>query len=126
MGNTIINELAHKIIDCAINVHSTIGNGFQKVVYQRALAIEMEFQKLSFKPDEEMPIFYKEAQIGTERVDFFVEQKLLVELKVIEKLTDVHESQTIKYLETFNIGEGLLINFGGKSLDFKIVYNKYA
>jgi GxxExxY protein len=119
-----INELTHKIIGCAMKVHSTLGNGFQEVIYQRALGIEMQFQGLSFEREKEMPIFYREMQIGTRRVDFFVEQAVMVELKAIEKLDDVHKAQAINYCEAYNIADGLLINFGGKSLDFKRVYNK--
>jgi GxxExxY protein len=124
MDNPSINELTHKIIGCAMKVHSTLGNGFQEVIYQRALGIEMQFQGLSFEREKEMPIFYREMQIGTRRVDFFVEQAVMVELKAIEKLEDVHKAQAINYCEAYNIADGLLINFGGKSLDFKRVYNK--
>ena len=79
MENTI-DQLTHKIIGCAMQVHSTLGNGFQEVIYQRALAIELAFQKLSFEREKEMPIFYRGEQIGTRRVDFFVEEKVMVEL----------------------------------------------
>ena len=124
MDNTPVNELTHKIIDCAMKVHSTLGNDFQEVIYQRALAIEMEFQGLSFEREKEMPIFYREMNIDTRRVDFFVQNSVMVELKAIEKLEDVHRAQAINYCEAYNIADGLLINFGGKSLDFKRVYNK--
>jgi GxxExxY protein len=124
MENSKINELTHKIIGCAMAVHSTLGNGFQEVIYQRALAIEMQFQGLSFEREKEMPIFYREMQIGTRRVDFFVESAVMVELKAVEKLEDVHKAQAINYCEAYNIADGLLINFGAKSLEFKRVYNK--
>jgi GxxExxY protein len=124
MDNTPINELTRKIIGCAMKVHSTLGNGFQEVIYQRALAIEMQFQGLAFEREKEMPIFYRDAQIGTRRVDFFVEKAVMVELKAIEKLEDVHKAQAINYCEAYNIADGLLINFGGRSLEFKRVYNK--
>jgi len=124
MESNKTNDLTHKIIGCAMKVHSTLGNGFQEVIYQRALAIELEFQKLSFEREKEMPIFYRDVQIGTRRVDFFVENLVMVELKAIEKLEEVHKAQAINYCEAYNIADGLLINFGGKSLDFKRVYNK--
>ena len=124
MENTPINELTHKIIGCAMKVHSTLGNGFQELIYQRALAIEMQFQGLAFEREKEMPIFYRDMNIGTRRVDFFVQNSVMVELKAIEKLEDVHKAQAINYCEAYNIADGLLINFGGKSLDFKRVYNK--
>lgn len=119
-----INVLTHKIIGCAMQVHSTLGNGFQEVVYQRALAIEFSFQGLEFKREMEMDLFYRNQHIGTRRVDFFVEEKVMVEIKAIEKLEDVHKAQAINYCEAYNISDGLLINFGSKSLDFKRVYNK--
>jgi GxxExxY protein len=119
-----VNKLTHKIIGCAMNVHSTLGNGFQEVIYQRALAIEMRKQGLDFQREMEMTIFYDGIDIGTRRVDFFVESKVMVELKAVEKLEDVHKAQAINYCEAYNIADGLLINFGSKSLDFKRVYNK--
>lgn len=119
-----INELTHKIIGCAMQVHRILGNGFQEVIYQRSLAIEMHYAGLEFEREKEMPIFYRDENVGTRRVDFFVEGKVMVELKAIEKLEDVHKAQAINYCEAYNIADGLLINFGGKSLDFKRVYNK--
>jgi GxxExxY protein len=119
-----INKLTHKIIGCAMQVHSTLCNGFQEVIYQRALAIEFTFQGLEFNREMEMDLFYREQHIGTRRVDFFVEGKVMVEIKAIEKLEDVHKAQAINYCEAYKIADGLLINFGSKSLDFKRVYNK--
>ena len=119
-----INELTHKIIGCAMQVHRILGNGFQEVIYQRSLAIEMRYAGLQFVREKEMLIFYRDENVGTRRVDFFVEGKVMVELKAIEKLEDVHKAQAINYCEAYGIADGLLINFGGKSLDFKRVYNK--
>lgn len=114
-----INDITHKIIGCAMKVHSTLGNGFQEVIYQRALEIEMNLANLSFIREMEMPIFYREEQIGTRRVDFFVEDCVMVELKAKEKIEEVHKAQAINYLEAYNIADGLLINFGEISLNFK-------
>ncbi len=119
-----IDEITHKIIGCAMQVHNTLGNGFQEVIYQRALAIEMSFQDVSFEREKEMPIHYRDVQIGTRRVDFFVEECVMVELKAIEKLENVNKAQAINYLEAYNMADGLLINFGGLSMEFKRVYNK--
>lgn len=119
-----INALTHKIIGCAMQVHRTMGNGFQEVIYQRALAIEFAYQGLAFAREMEMDLFYREQHIGTRRVDFFVEGKVMVEIKAIEKLEDVHKAQAINYCEAYQIADGLLINFGAKSLEFKRVYNK--
>jgi GxxExxY protein len=116
-------ELTHKIIGCAMKVHSTLGNGFQEVIYQRALAIEMEKQGLSFKREMEMAIFYEGINIGTRRVDFFVEDFVMVELKTIIKLEEVHLAQAMNYCQAYNLPVGLLLNFGSKSLEFKRVYN---
>lgn len=116
-------ELTHKIIGCAMKVHSTLGNGFQEVIYQRALAIEMEKQGLSFKREMEMTIFYEGINIGTRRVDFFVEDFVMVELKAIIKLEEVHLAQAMNYCQAYNLPVGLLLNFGSKSLEFKRVYN---
>jgi len=119
-----IDKLTHKIIGCAMQVHSTLGNGLQEVIYQRALAIEMVFQGLTFEREKEMLIFYRGEQIGTRRVDFFVEECVMVELKAVEKLEGVHKAQALNYLEAYNMADGLLINFGNLSLEFKRVYNK--
>jgi GxxExxY protein len=119
-----INALTHKIIGCAMQVHRTLGNGFQEVIYQRALAIEFVFQGINFAREMEMDLFYRNQHIGTRRVDFFVEEKVMVEIKAIEKLEDIHKAQAINYCEAYNVADGLLINFGNKSLDFKRVYNK--
>jgi len=116
-------ELTHTIIGCAMKVHSTLGNGFQEVIYQRALQIEMEKQGLSFAREMEMDILYDGHQIGTRRVDFFVEDKIMVELKALIRLEDVHLAQAMNYCQAYNLPIGLLINFGSKSLEFKRVYN---
>jgi GxxExxY protein len=116
-------ELTHKIIGCAMKVHSALGSGFQEVIYQRALAIEMNIQNLSFNREMEMTIFYEGIDIGTRRVDFFVEDSIMVELKAVSELNDAHLAQAINYLEAYKLPIGLLINFGSKSLVFKRVYN---
>ena len=118
------NDCTSRIIGCAMRVHATLGNGFQEVIYQRALEIEMASEGLGFLREMEMPIFYKEVQIGTRRVDFFVEGEIMVELKAIIELEEVHLAQGINYLEAYNIKTGLLINFGSKSLQFKRLLNK--
>ncbi|GAB3415992.1 GxxExxY protein [Niabella aquatica] len=118
------SELTSRIIGCAMTVHKTLGNGFQEVIYQRALAIEMRLAGIAFQREYEMPIYYREEQIGTRRVDFLVEALVSVELKAITKLEDVHFAQAINYLEAYNLEIGLLINFGEMSLNFKRLTNK--
>lgn len=118
------SDLTSKIIGCAMRVHSALGNGFQEVIYQRALEIEMADEGINFSREYEMPVFYKNQQIGTRRVDFLVEDDIAVELKAIIQLEDVHLAQAINYLEAYDLEVGLLINFGAKSLQFKRLQNK--
>ena len=117
------SDITRKIIGAAMKVHSALGNGFQEVIYQRALAIEMTKQGLAFQREMEMPIYYDGQEIGTRRVDFFVEDKIMVELKAVTKLEDVHLAQAINYLEAYNMEVGLLLNFGAKSLEFHRLVN---
>jgi len=119
-----LSDLTGKVIKCAIEVHKHLGNGFQEVVYQRALAIEFSIQQIAFEREFEMPLFYKGQQIGTRRVDFFVMGKVMVEIKAIIQLEEVHLAQAINYLEAYHMEVGLLINFGSRSLEFKLVMNK--
>ena len=115
----IKDDLTYKIIGCAMAVHSTLGNGFQEVIYQRALAIEMRKQGLEFERELEMPLYYDEKHIGTRRVDFLVENSVMVELKALTKLEDVHLAQGLNYLVAYKVNLGLLLNFGAQSLEIK-------
>ena len=118
--------ITEKIIGASMKVHSALGNGFQEVIYQRALAIQMENDGLGFIRECGMPIYYNEKHIGDRRVDFFVEDKICVELKALFQLEPVHFAQARNYLEAFNVEVGLLINFGSISLQFKrLENNKY-
>ena len=115
------SELTGRIIGCAMEVHKILGNGFQEFIYQKALAKEFDLQKISYSREHEMQIFYKGEKIGKRRVDFFVEEKIMLELKAVKQLEDVHLAQAINYLEAYNMEIGLLINFGCRSLQFKRV-----
>ncbi|GAA4012122.1 GxxExxY protein [Hymenobacter fastidiosus] len=117
--DTRFNELTHRIIGCAMMVHRTLGNGFQEVIYQRSLAVELERAGLIFAREIEMPIFYQDVQVGARRVDFLVEQTVLVELKALTELNLSHYAQIINYLEAYHLEVGLLINFGEASLKHK-------
>ena len=117
------SDITGKIIGCAMEVHKILGNGFQEVIYQRALANEMRLQNLNFGREIEMQIFYKGEEIGTRRVDFFIENVIYLEIKAIAALDNNHLNQAINYLEAFNLEVGLLINFGSTSLEFKRVVN---
>lgn len=112
------------IIKCAMEVHSCLGNGFQEVIYQRALDLEFAAAGIEATREKEMPIYYKGNHIGTRRVDFLVGGLISVELKAITKLEDVHLAQAINYLEAYNLEIGLLINFGETSLQCKRLTNK--
>lgn len=124
MKEDIKDDLTYKIIGCAMKVHNTLGNGFQEVIYQRCLAIELEKVKLIFSREQEMPIFYEGVEVGSRRADFVVENTVLVELKAIIQLEDVHLAQALNYLEAYKIDKGLLINFGSKSLEVKRLFRK--
>ncbi len=113
-----LSELTGKIIGCALEVHKILGNGFQEVIYQRALAIEMKQQGLSFSREHVMDIYYKDNHVGRRRVDFFVENQVMVELKARKNLDDADLAQAINYLEAYGLKIGLLINFGDISLRF--------
>ncbi|MFZ5819148.1 MAG: GxxExxY protein [Chloroflexota bacterium] len=116
-------DITGRIIAAAMKVHSTLGNGFQEVIYQRAMVIEMPYQSLAFEREKEMSIYYRGVEIGKRRVDFFVENLIMVELKAVIQLEDVHLAQAINYLEAYNMEIGLLIDFDAKSLQFKRVHN---
>lgn len=117
--NYLYSELTARIIGCAMEVHRILGQGFMEVIYQRALEVEMLSQGLNFSREHEMRIFYKGVDIGSRRVDFFVEEKVMVEIKALTQLDNVHLAQAINYLEASGLEVGLLLNFGTPSLQFK-------
>ena len=107
-----------------MRVHTQLGNGFVESVYQKSLEIEMTLEGLSFVREKVMSIYYREIEVGRRRVDFFVENLIMVELKALIEMDDVHLAQALNYLEAYNIEVGLLLNFGSKSLTFKRLLNK--
>ncbi|MFA5961220.1 MAG: GxxExxY protein [Parcubacteria group bacterium] len=113
------SDITGKIIGCAQKVHQYLGNGFQEVIYQRALEIEFSKEDLKFEREKEMDIFYESAMIGKRRVDFLVDGDIMVELKAITKLEEVNVAQLINYIEAYKVKVGLLINFGAKSLEVR-------
>jgi GxxExxY protein len=124
MSDFKFGDITEKIIGASFRVHGTLGNGFQEVIYQRALELELRLIPLDYAREFEMPIFYLNQHIGTRRVDFLIDGKISVELKAIIKLEDVHLAQAMNYLEAYNLEVGLLINFGGKRLEFHRLTNK--
>ena len=118
-----LDEITYKINGCAMKVHNTLGNGFQEVIYQRCLAIEMQRAGLKFGREIEQTIYYDDIEVGTRRADFIVENQVIVELKAIIDLENVHLAQVKNYVVAYDFPVGLLINFGSTSLQFKKIYN---
>src|SRR6478672_10747600 len=119
------SELTGRIIGCAMKVHSILGNGFQEKIYQRCLEIKLNHEGLKFKSELSMSIFFEGILVGIRRVDFLVEDKIMVELKAVAKLEDVHFAQALNYLEAYKLETGILINFGSRSLEFRRITNEH-
>ena len=119
------DELTYKVIGCAMQVHNTLGNGFQEVIYQRCLAIELKNAGVNFEREVDQKIYYQGIEVGTRRADFVIENKIIVELKALVNLEDVHLAQAKNYVVAYNFEKGLLINFGAVSLQYKLVFNQH-
>jgi GxxExxY protein len=119
------SDTTAKIIGAAMKVHRYLGNGFQEVIYQRCLEIEFNNTGLAYEREKEQIIYYEGVSVGMRRVDFLVEGKILVELKAVVELENVHLAQAKNYLEAFNLEVGLLLNFGATSLQFKRLIKKH-
>ena len=119
----IDDKLTYQIIGCALEVHNILGNGFQEVIYQRCLALEMESARLSFGREVEQPIYYRGVDVGTRRADFIVANQVVVELKALTALEKVHIVQAKNYLVAYDFEIGLLINFGASSLEYRRIFN---
>jgi len=117
------DQLTFNIIGCAMKVHNTLGNGFQEVIYQRCLAIELERAGIEFGREVEQAIFYDGINVGTRRADFVIDNKVIVELKALINLEDVHLAQAKNYVVAYKFEKGLLINFGATSLQYKLIFN---
>jgi GxxExxY protein len=118
-----LDEITYKVNGCAMKVHNTLGNGFQEVIYQRCLEIELKRAGFNFGREVEQVIYYDGIDVGTRRADFLVENQVIVELKALINLEDVHLSQVKNYVVAYDFPVGLLINFGAVSLQFKKVFN---
>lgn len=116
-------DITEKIIGCAMTVHRKMKAGYSEIIYARCLAVEFEKIQLPYKKEMELPIYYDEAIVGKRRVDFLVDDKIVVELKAIAERTEKELNQALNYLENHKMEIGLLINFGSKSLQFKRVIN---
>ena len=119
----IKDELTYKVIGCAMKVHNTMGPGFQEVIYQRCMALELKKAEIGYAREKEQVVYYEEVEVGTRRADFVIEGCLILELKAIVKLADVHLAQAKNYTVAYDYPKGLLINFGSKSLEYKLMFN---
>lgn len=117
------DELIYAVIGCAMKVHNTLGPGFQEVIYQRCLAIELERASIGYQREQEQVVFYDGIEVGTRRADFIIEDRVLVELKALVRLEDAHLAQAKNYTVAYDFPKGLLINFVGKSLEYKLMFN---
>ncbi len=119
------DQLTFDIIGCAMKVHRTLGNGFQEVIYQRCLAIELQRAGIEFEREVSQTIYYDGINVGTRRADFVVENKVTVEIKAVINLEDVHLAQAKNYVVAYKFEKGLLINFGATSLQYKLIFNQH-
>lgn len=117
------SEITAKIIGCAMKVHQRMRNGYQEIIYQRCLCIEFDREGIKYQQEMEMPIFYDGIHVGKRRVDFLIEEKVVLEIKAVSELTDTYLAQALNYLEALNLETGLLLNFGAKSLEIKRIVN---
>jgi GxxExxY protein len=117
------DQLTYDIIGCAMKVHNTLGPGFQEVIYQRCLAIELETKGLVYSREQEHIIYYEGVEVGTRRADFVIENNIVVEIKALVNLEDVHLAQAKNYVVAYDFPKGLLINFGNRSLQYKLLFN---
>ena len=117
------DKLTYTVIGCAMKVHNILGNGFQEVIYQRCLAIELKRAGIDFAREVQQNIYYEGIKVGTRRADFVIENKLTLELKALINLEDVHLAQAKNYVVAYNFQKGLLINFGATSLQYKLIFN---
>ena len=119
----IHDQLTYSVIGCAMKVHNTLGSGFQEVIYQRCLAIEMDRASLDFGREVDQPIYYEGIEVGTRRADFIVANRIVVELKALSALEDIHIAQVRNYLRVYGFEIGLLLNFGASRLEYKRIFN---
>jgi GxxExxY protein len=120
MTELVFKEEAYKIIGACMEVHSELGSGFLEPVYQEALEIVFEGQGISFEREKELPIHFRGGVLNKRYIaDFICFGKIIVELKALSTLDSNHEAQVMNYLKATGFKLGLLINFGGKSLQYK-------
>ena len=116
-----LEDLTSKVIGCAITVHKELGPGFLESIYENALIVELEQAGLHVRYQEEHPVTYRGVEVGLQRFDLLIEGVLIVELKAIKTLEDIHFAQTRSYLKALNLRHGLLLNFATMPLTVKRV-----
>jgi len=122
----IHSDITAEILNVAFEVHKIIGPGFVELVYLRSMLVECGLRNIETDSEIELPIYYKNVRVGSRRADLLVKKKVIVELKAVVELNDNHLAQAINYLEAFNLEVGLLLNFGGKSLQYKrVIHPKF-
>lgn len=112
-------DLAGNVIEAAMKVHSKLRSGFLETVYQKALASELKRRDFDFELEKNIAVYYEEEIVGHFVADLFVENRLIVEIKAVQSLVKAHEAQLVNYLTATGMSEGLLLNFGSESLEFK-------
>ena len=115
----LYSDLTDKIIRAAIEVHKQLGPGLVEKLYQRALKIELARDLIKAEREKKLELSYKGKEIGFDRVDFDVEGKVLVEIKAVSELSDIHKAQMISYLKSSKRNIGLLLNFAKMRLEVK-------
>ncbi len=116
-----LEELTSQVIGCAIEVHRTLGPGFLESIYEQALLVELKHAGISVRFQEDVPVRYREVEVGQHRFDLLIEDQLIVELKAIKSLEDIHFAQTRSYLKALGLKHGLLLNFAAMPLTIKRV-----
>jgi GxxExxY protein len=111
-----LDELAAIVVDAAHEVHSSIGPGFPESIYEQAMATELELRRIEFQRQVPIRVTYKGFDVGDGRLDLLVEQSLIVELKAVEVLAQVHVAQLLSYLRATHLTLGLLITFNVRHL----------
>jgi GxxExxY protein len=119
-------DITQQVIGCAMKVHGKMRNGYNEAIYAQCFSIELDKAHIKYQKELDIPVYYEQVIVGRRRVDFMIEEKIVVELKAVAELTDQHLAQALNYLECHHLEIGLLINFGAKSLQFKRLINQYA
>jgi GxxExxY protein len=112
-------DLSDKLISAAIEVHKILGPGFIESVYHNAMENEMELQDIPFETEKTIRIFYKNEEVGLHRVDLLIDNKIVIELKAVYDISDIHVSQVISYLKATKLNVGLIINFSKNKIDIQ-------